>query len=196
VLGAFDGVEHCPLAAEHVPGTWQASGDVQTTAGPAAQTPALHVSGPVQALLSALHAVPSVLFEYVHMPDPGSHVPPVWHWPGIPQTTAAPGVHVPFVHVSPCVHALPSLHDVPVVGEQVPVDSEQAEQPVHVAGSFCQRPFASHVCGCAVPLHCLEPGVQTPVHAPLVGSQMKVHAFPLFCHLPVASHVCGWVPVH
>jgi hypothetical protein len=115
---------------------------------------------------------------------------------GIAHTTAAPGTHTPLAHVSCWVQAFPSLQGVPLVGAQVPVLAEQAEQPVHVAGSFCHFPVASHVCGWAVPLHCLDPGLQTPVHAPLVASQRKLHAFPLFCHCPVASHVCGWVPLH
>jgi hypothetical protein len=63
VFGAGVGGEHCPLAAAHVPGRWHASGDAQTTEGPAVQTPALHASGLVHALLSALHEVPSILLE-------------------------------------------------------------------------------------------------------------------------------------
>jgi hypothetical protein len=41
--------------------------------------------------------------------------------------------------------------------------------------------------------HCVDPGTQTPVHAPLL--QTKGQAVP-FCHCPPALHVCGVVPVH
>ena len=43
--------------------------------GPAVHTPARQVSGCVQALLSALHAVPSPLAVYVHAPVVGLQVP-------------------------------------------------------------------------------------------------------------------------
>jgi len=41
------------------------------------------------------------------------HVPATWHWSLAVQVTGVPDAHPPFWHVSLCVHALPSLHDVP-----------------------------------------------------------------------------------
>jgi hypothetical protein len=118
----------------------------------------------------------------LHVPVVLLHVPAVWHWVGAAHTTAAPGVQTPLWQVSFCVQALPSSHGVPVVGAHVPVLLAHAEQPLHVVVSFCHCPLASHVCGCAAPLHCFEPGVHTPVQAPLVTSHTKLHAFPLSCH--------------
>jgi hypothetical protein len=62
VLGAGVCDEHCPVAGAHVPGTWQTSVALQPTAAPAMHTPPEHVSGVVQALLSALQVVPLVAF--------------------------------------------------------------------------------------------------------------------------------------
>jgi hypothetical protein len=45
----------------------------QGTKPPAVQMPALHVSFCVQALLSALHAVPSALVGVEHVPEVPSH---------------------------------------------------------------------------------------------------------------------------
>ena len=196
VLGAEETAEHVPLAAAHVPARWHASGDVHTTAGPATHAPALQVSGLVQALLSALHDVPSALFAYAHIPEAALQVPSPWHCVAVGQMTAAPGMHTPAAQVSPWVHALPSLQAPPVVGAQVPVAAEQAVQPVQVVASFCHSPLAPHVCGCTTPLHCLDPGVQIPVHAPLAGSHRNVHAFPVLCHWPLALQVCGCIPLH
>jgi hypothetical protein len=174
--------EHCPVAEAHVPGTWQTSVALQPTAGPAVHTPPRHVSGVVHALLSALHAMPSVALGYEHVPVVGLHVPAVWHCAGAAHTIAWPGMQTPLWQVSFCVHALPSSHAAPLVGAHVPVLLAHAEQPLHVVVSFCHCPLASHVCGCAAPLHCFEPGVHTPEQAPLAESQTKLHAFPLSCH--------------
>src|SRR5206468_13082254 len=85
--------------------------------------PAWHVSAGVHALPS-LHAVPSGLAGFEHVPLAGSHVPAAWHWSAAVQTTGWLPVHVPLSHVSVCVHAFPSLHAVPsgLAGfEHVPV---------------------------------------------------------------------------
>lgn len=80
------------------------------------------------------------------------------------------------------VQAFPSLHGMPLAGSHVPLTLAQAVQPVQVVVSFCQYPSLSHVCGCAAPLHCFDPGVQTPVQAPLGELQTKTQGGPLFCH--------------
>ena len=70
---------------------------------------------------------------------------------------------------------LPALH---TVAQAVPV--------------FCQVPVVSHVCGCS-PLHCIEPGEQTPAQLPSL--HVLVHGVP-DCQVPVMSHVCGVSPLH
>ena len=98
---------------------------------PAVQTPDLHTSFCVQALLSALHGVLSALLAYVQVPLVALHVPgSMWHWSGVAQATDVPGVHTPALHTSAWVHPLLSLHDVlsalagleqtPVLGAHVP----------------------------------------------------------------------------
>lgn len=62
VLDAFVGAEHTPVDDAQVPWMWQVSVVGHVTAGPATHVPLLHVSGVVQALLSALHVVPSSRF--------------------------------------------------------------------------------------------------------------------------------------
>ena len=37
-------------------------------------------------------------------------------------------------------------------------------------------------------LHCFEPGVHVPAHAPVVLSQTNGQTVPIGCHAPVASH--------
>jgi hypothetical protein len=58
-----------PIAIWHC----ESLGIVHETDPPAVQTPALHVSFCVQALLSALHAVPSALMGLEHVPEVPSH---------------------------------------------------------------------------------------------------------------------------
>jgi hypothetical protein len=77
---------------------------LHTTAAPAWQTPPPHVSAAVQALPS-LHA--AVLFVNTH-PVAGLHVSVVHTFPSL-HTIAVPALHRPPPHVSPDVHALPSL---------------------------------------------------------------------------------------
>ena len=104
---------HCPAL---LPVAQQTLGDVQVTAVPA-QTPAVHTSLVVHALLS-LHAVPFGLFS-----TPQTLFTQVarWHWfVGVGQSAAvwqqfATGVPVqtPPWHVSPDVHGLLSSQLVP-----------------------------------------------------------------------------------
>jgi hypothetical protein len=71
--------------------------------GPPTHTPPAHASGFVHALPS-LHAV--VLFVHTQ-PVAGAHVSSVHRLPSVQFRTPV-GVHVPAVHTSPVVHALPS----------------------------------------------------------------------------------------
>src|SRR2546425_114769 len=87
------------------------------------QTPVWHVSVCVHPLPS-LHAVPLAALGFEQVPVAGLHVPATWHWSLAVHVTGLAPVHTPERQVSVCVHALPSLHDVPLAAfgfEQVPV---------------------------------------------------------------------------
>jgi hypothetical protein len=56
-----------------------------------------------------------------------------------------------------------------------------------------QLPFESHCCGC-VPVHCLLPGTQDPLHTP-APEQTNGQSVPLV-QLPVLSQTCCWLPTH
>jgi hypothetical protein len=73
----FAGLLHVPVVGSHVPALWHWSCAVHVTLVPV-HAPLLHASLVVHALPSS-HDVPSAFGEYVHCPDVGSHVPPVWH---------------------------------------------------------------------------------------------------------------------
>jgi hypothetical protein len=62
-----------------------------------------------------LHAVPAAAFAYEHTPVDVLHTPACWHWSGDAHVTGFTPVHTPAWHVSVCVHALVSLHAVPLV---------------------------------------------------------------------------------
>jgi hypothetical protein len=94
--------------------------------------------------------------------------------------------HIPLLHVSVLVQALPSSQTVPVVGMHVPVVAEQSEHAPHDGVVLCQTPVLEQLCGCW-PLQRVEPGVHAPVQLPPL--QMNSHAGPVFIHVPVASQV-------
>ena len=77
-----------------------------THAPPEQMSPTVHAS-------PSLHPVPLGAFGFEHTPVFVSHVPIWWHWSSAAHTTALPEWHVPPWHVSPTVHAFPSLHPVP-----------------------------------------------------------------------------------
>src|SRR6476620_6763737 len=126
------------------------------------QVPFWHESFSVHALPS-LHDVPFVAFGAEQTPVVVLHVPAVWHVAGVGHVTGFDPVHAPLWHVSVCVHALPSLHDVPfvafVAAEHVPVDGWHVPATVHVAA-------AGHVTGF------------DPTHAPLMHLSVCVHMSP------------------
>ena len=126
------------------------------------QVPFWHESLDVQALLS-LHDVPFVAFGVEQTPVEVLHVPAVWHSAGVGHTTGFDPVQVPLWHVSVCVHALPSLHDVPfvafVAAEHVPVDGWHVPATLHVAA-------AGHVTGF------------DPTQLPLMHLSVCVHMSP------------------
>jgi len=109
---ALFGFEQTPVPVLHVPTSWHWSRAVQTTGFEPVQVPDWHVSLCVQAFES-LHAVPFALFGFEQTPVPVLHVPTSWHWSKAVQTTGFEPVQVPDWHVSVCVQASPSSHEVP-----------------------------------------------------------------------------------
>jgi hypothetical protein len=115
------GLLHTP--AVQVPAAWHWSEAVQTIAVPP-QTPLVHASDVVQALLSS-QVVPLAIVGLLH--TPAVQVPATWHWSEAVQTIAVPP-QTPLVHTSDVVHALLSLQVEPFVligllhtpAEQVP----------------------------------------------------------------------------
>jgi hypothetical protein len=63
--------------------------------------------------LPSLHDVPSGAAGFEHAPVAGSHVPATWQASCAAHATGLAPTHAPAWHASACVHALPSLHDVP-----------------------------------------------------------------------------------
>jgi hypothetical protein len=80
---------------------------------PAWQLPLWQLSLSVQTLLS-LHAVPSGTFGFEHWPVAGSQLPATWQTSVAVHEMGLEPAHIPVWHVSLSVHALPSLHDVPL----------------------------------------------------------------------------------
>jgi hypothetical protein len=147
------------------------------------QAPFWHVSVWVQALPS-LHVVPFAFAGFEHAPVAGSHVPTSWHWSDAVQVTGLAPTQVPAWHVSLCVHALPSLHAVPLgFGgfEQLPVPGSHVptswhwSDAVQVTGLAPTHAPAWHVSLCvqALPsLHAVPLGFGGFEHAPVAGSHV------------------------
>src|SRR5207302_797941 len=164
--------------------------------------PAWHLSVWVHASPS-LHVVPFAAAGLEHCPVLVSHVPTVWHWSDAVQATGFEPAHVPFVHESVCVHALPSLHDVPFGAagfEHCPVlvlhvpDVWHWSDAAHVTGLAPVHVPAWHVSLCvhALPsLHAAPSAFVGLEHCPVLESQL-----PTVWHWSAAAHVTGFVPVH
>lgn len=126
---AATGLEHAPVLGLHVPAAWHWSLATHATELAPTHTPPWHESTWVHALPS-LQDVPLAATGFVHAPLAGLHTPAAWHWSLAAQITLPDAVQTPAWQLSPSVHALPSLHDVPfaatgfehapVAGSQVP----------------------------------------------------------------------------
>jgi hypothetical protein len=84
--------------------------------------------------LVPVHAVPSAAGGFEQAPLVGSHVPATWHASEALHVTGFDPVHVPPWHESVWVHALPSLHVVPLAAagfEQVPFAGSQVPATWH-----------------------------------------------------------------
>jgi hypothetical protein len=141
------------------------------------QVPLWHVSVCVHALPS-LHVVPLVALGFEHVPVAGAHVPTTWHWSLAVHVTGLAPVQVPLWHVSVCVHALPSLHVVPLAAagfEHVPVLG------LHVPATWHES-LAVQVT--AVP----------PLHTPLWHVSFCVHPLPSSHAVPLVAPEFEQVP--
>ena len=107
------GLVHAPVATLHVPALWHWSLAVQVTGLAPVHVPAWQTSVWVQALPS-VHAVPLAALGLVHVPVATLQVPAEWHWSLAVHVTGLAPVQVPAWQVSLWVHALPSLHAVPL----------------------------------------------------------------------------------
>ena len=87
-------------------------------------------------------------------------------------------MQVPPLHVSDCVHALPSLHAaVLFVCAQLPATQVSS---VHGLAS-------SH---CAAVVHATQPGITVPAQVPPVHTSVDVHVFPSLHAVPFVA--CGF----
>jgi hypothetical protein len=107
-------VEQAPVVVLHVPAVWHWSGAVHVRGFPPEQIPPWQVSVWVHALPS-LHVVPLLAIGFEQAPVDTSHAPALWHWSLAVHVFGVPPLHAPDWHVSPVVHALLSLHVVPLV---------------------------------------------------------------------------------
>ena len=126
-----------------------------------------------------VHAVPSGAAGFEHAPVDGLQAPAEWQASLAAQVTGFPPVHVPAWHVSVCVHALPSLHEVPFVAtglEQAPVLVLQVPAVWHAS-------LAVQVTGAP------------PVHVPLWHVSLSVHALPSLQLVPFAATGLEHTPV-
>jgi hypothetical protein len=120
------GFEQSPVLGAQTPATWHWSDAAQATGFEPVHRPVTHVSVWVHALPS-LQLVPLVATGFEHVPVVGLHVPTVWHWSDAVQVTGFDPTQAPAWQVSVCVHALPSLHAVPLLtGVCVQAPAEQA----------------------------------------------------------------------
>jgi hypothetical protein len=175
---AATGFEHVPLLGLHVPAVWHASLAVHVTGFDPVHVPFWQLSLWVHALPS-LHDVPFAATGFEHVPLAGSQVPAVWHASLAVHVTALPPVHVPFWQLSLCVHALPSLQDVPLAAtgfEHVPVLGLHVPAVWHVS-------LAVHVTGFE------------PVHVPFWQLSLCVHALPSLQDVPLAAAGFEHAPV-
>jgi hypothetical protein len=113
------GFEHRPVVGLHVPALWHCDEAWHITGSDPTQKPPWHVSVCVQKLPSS-QVAPSAFGGLEQRPLTMSQVPATWQPSAGWQTTGFPPMHTPAWQVSVCVHALPSLQDVPDWSVHVP----------------------------------------------------------------------------
>jgi hypothetical protein len=182
---ALSGLLHTPFVGLQVPTSWHCVSAVQVTGLLPWQTPAWQVSVCVQPLPSE-QAVLLGFCGLEHTPVLGLHVPGLWHCDRAVQITGFPPVHDPLLHVSLCVHALPSSQALPVILgglEQMPVAG------LHVPASWhCD----SGVQVVGVPAMQVPSVQASPVVQALPSLQAAPFGFSGFVHTPVEGlHVPG-----
>jgi hypothetical protein len=181
-FATFAGVEQVPLEGLQVLAILQAVAAGQVTGLLPVHVPLWQVSVCVHALPS-LHVVPFATFAGVEqVPLEGLQVLAILQVVAAGQVTGLPPVHAPLWQVSVCVHALPSLHAVPLGAF---VGAEQAPVPgLHVPATW--HAGAVHVIA--------GPGTQAPLWqvSPAVQALLSVQVVPFVTgvHRPVAvAHI-------
>ncbi len=137
------------------------------------------------------------------------HVPPEHVCNPLPEHSVIPALQLPLQ--APAVHmfvaqlwAVPQVPSeahvstpVPeqrvVPGAQTPVQALAWQTYVHDI-ALPHAPFAPHVSSAVLLVHCVAPGVQPPVHAPMEQAWLA-HGDPTLCHMPVGPHSCGCCPL-
>jgi hypothetical protein len=172
------GLEHEPDVESHAPAVWHWSRAVHTTGFEPVQEPPSQAYAWLHGLVP-VHTVPSATGALEQVPLLGSHVPAVWQSSVATHVTGFDPVQVPVWHVSVCVHAFPSVHDVPSDAggfEQAPVLG------VHVPATW-HWSLAVQVTGLP------------PVQAPLWQVSVCVHALPSLQVVPFAATGFEQTPV-
>jgi hypothetical protein len=108
VVFGFATLPQTPVCGLQTPSLQVSATLEQSTAAPAAQTPAAHSSAVVQGFPS-LHGVPLVRATASHWPLSALQVPTAHAVSSCEHTTGVPA-QTPAVQTSPVVHAFPSLH--------------------------------------------------------------------------------------
>jgi hypothetical protein len=163
--------------------------------------PLWHVSVWVHALPS-LHVVPLPAVGFEHAPVVGLHVPAAWHWSLAVQVTGLEPAHTPDWHESACVHALPSLQEVPFgrAGlEQAPLDGSHVPATWHWSAAKQMTgldPVQAPLSQLSVSVQALPSLQVVPFaavgfeHAPVLGSHV-----PAVWHWSSAVQVTGLAPM-
>jgi hypothetical protein len=201
VPSAEAGFEQLPVVGSHVPGEWHWSDAVQVTGLEPTQTPAvhslvwLHLSVPAQ-------TVPSAAAGFEH-PVVGLHVPATWHASLAVHVTVPVPTQVPDWQASDGVHALPSLHVVPLgtagfehapeVGSHVPATWHWSLAE-HVTGVDPVHAPATHAyiwLHLLLPVQVVPSGAAGSEHTPVLG----LHE-PATWHASLEVQVTGFEPMH
>src|SRR6266446_9945030 len=174
-FGSQVSVVHGLLSAQltGVPGwqtpAWQTSTSLQSSTGPAVQTPVWHVSPPLHRFPS-LHGVPSDA-PPCWQPVMGSQVSMVHGFPSL-QLGAMPCVQLPFWHVSLPLHTLASLHEVPF------------------GTTVCLQPATGSHVSVVHGLASAQVSAVPAVHTPAWHVSVPLHALPSLHEVPFETAVC------
>ena len=192
---SVSGTQFCWQSSQAAPRQWVGGNVISAVHVPAEQT------SPVEQALPSLHVVPSGATTSEQMPVAGAQTPARWQVPEAVQTLAVPPVQEPPWQDSPVVHALVSLHDVPLVAaglEHAPVVESQTPATWHWSAAvqvFGVPPTQAPAWQESTVVHALASLQAVPLvtggfeQAPVVESQI-----PAAWHWSEAAQVLGVPP--